>query len=55
VCRVGGRVQSRVVERWWRYGGRRGENKLRGCFVEEGIVVNVEGREKTPRELEEGG
>jgi hypothetical protein len=27
---------------------RRGENKLRGCFVEEGIVANAEGREKTP-------
>jgi hypothetical protein len=30
-----------------RYGGRRGENELRGCFVEEGIVVKREGRENS--------
>jgi hypothetical protein len=41
-------VENQVAEEWWRYGGRRGGSQLQGCFVKEGIVVNVEGREKTP-------
>ena len=40
-------MENQVAEEWWRYGGRRGGSQLQGCFVKEGIVVNVEGREKT--------
>ena len=39
VCKVDGSCEE------LRYKGRRGENKLRGCFVEEGIVINSESRE----------
>ena len=43
VCKVVCKVDGSCEE--LRYKGRQGENKLRGCFIEEGIVINSEGRE----------
>ena len=43
ICKVVYKVDKLYKE--LRYKGQQGKNKLRGCFIKEGIAVNSESRE----------
>ena len=38
-------VIYKVIYKELKYKGQQRENKLRGCFVKEGIIVNSKGKE----------
>ena len=43
ICKVVYKVDKLYKE--LRYKGQQGKNKLRGCFIKEGIIVNSKGKE----------